>query len=107
MSDLSHLQDHRRRGPSRTRAITVIGVHVALLALAIVCLIPFFWLICAAFKTQEDLFSSPFLPWHHLNTLTLENIRALFRRIPFARWLFNSLFLSSAQTVLVVTISSL
>src|SRR5690349_17141176 len=68
-----------------------IWLHLLLVVLAVICLIPFFWLICASFKKQEDLFSSSFLPWHHLNALTLENIRTLFTRIPFPRWLFNSL----------------
>lgn len=84
-----------------------IVVHLALLAASIACLIPFAWLICASFKTQADMFSSPFLPWSHLESLTLANFRTLFTRIPFLRWLLNSLFLASSQTVLVVTLSSL
>lgn len=92
---------------SSSSPIGVIAIHVLLLGLAVLCLIPFFWLICASFKQQDDLFSSAFLPWGRLKDLTLDNFRTLFTRIPFARWLFNSLFLASTQTVVVVTLSSL
>src|SRR4051794_38361798 len=78
---------------------------LALLALAVV--VPFLWLACAAFKRQQDVFAVAFLPWDRLGDLTLDNFRVLFTREPFARWMVNSLFLSSLQTALVVTLSSL
>jgi ABC-type glycerol-3-phosphate transport system permease component len=39
--------------------------------------------------------------------LTLDNYRRLFAQEPFAVWMINSLFLASAYTVVVVTLSSL
>jgi ABC-type glycerol-3-phosphate transport system permease component len=78
-----------------------------LLVLATITLVPFAWLICATFKTQNDLFNYPFLPWDHLDRLTINNYEMLFQLRPFARWMFNSLFLSCTQTVLIVTLSSL
>jgi ABC-type glycerol-3-phosphate transport system permease component len=83
-----------------------IGVHLLLLVLAAMAVLPFLWLICAAFKSPADLISSTLLPWGHLNQLTLDNFRSL-RQQPFAHWLINSIFLSSVHTVLVVTLSSL
>jgi ABC-type glycerol-3-phosphate transport system permease component len=85
----------------------MILVHVMLVGLAALSVTPFVWLICASFKQQKDIFSSAFLPWHDLGALTIENFGKLFDAIPFDRWLFNSLFLASMQTVLVVTLSSL
>jgi len=82
-------------------------LHALLIGLAFLALTPFLWLICACFKQQKDIFGSTFLPWGHLRDLTTDNFRVLFDREPIARWLFNSLFLSSTQTVLVVTTSSL
>ena len=82
-------------------------LHVVLSALAWVVLVPFLWMACAAFKPQEDIFSTPFLPWSRLHDLTLDNFRVLFSREPYARWLVNSLFVSSLQTAVVVTFSSL
>ena len=91
-------------GADRARSVVL---HVALSVLAFVALVPFIWLSCASFKRQEDVFTSTFLPWHNLGALTTDNFAHLFGQTPFALWLVNSLFLASAQTVLVVTLSSL
>jgi len=91
----------------RQAAVHTLVLHVVLASFAFLVLVPFLWLACAAFKPQQDIFSVPFLPWRRLGDLTLDNFRILFTREPFARWMLNSLFLSSAQTVLVVTLSSL
>jgi len=82
-------------------------LHLVLLALAAVSMTPFAWLICASFKQQKNMFSSAFLPWDDLSSLTTDNFRKLFTLIPFKLWLFNSLFLASTQTVLIVALSSL
>jgi len=82
-------------------------LHSLLLVLALTAMLPLIWLLCAAFKSSEDLFSSALLPWGHLDRLTLDNFRQLLGNEPFSRWLINSLFLASATTVLVVTTSSL
>jgi ABC-type glycerol-3-phosphate transport system permease component len=82
-------------------------LHAALIALALATLTPFFWLVCATLKTKGDFFAYSFLPWDHLDRLTVDNYGALFRTQPFLVWMFNSIFLASAHTVLVVTLSSL
>ena len=82
-------------------------LHALLSALAWVVLVPFLWMACAAFKRQQDIFTTPFLPWGRLRYLTLDNFRILFTQEPFSRWLVNSLFVSSLQTCIVVTLSSL
>src|SRR5436190_344606 len=91
-----------RSGLART-----VALHVVLAVLAALALVPLVWLVCACFKTQEDLFAHAFLPWHGLRRLTLDNVRMLFAREPIGRWLVNSLLVSSLQTVLVVALSSL
>jgi ABC-type glycerol-3-phosphate transport system permease component len=90
--------------PPRFRPILL---HAVLSAFAWIILVPFAWLACAAFKQPQDVFATPFLPWGRLHDLTLDNFRVLFTREPYARWLVNSLFVSSLQTALVVTTSSL
>ena len=82
-------------------------LHAVLSGLAWVVLVPFVWLACAAFKRPHDIFATAFLPWGRLHDLTLDNFRVLFAREPYLRWLVNSLFVSSLQTALVVTLSSL
>ena len=95
---------HRSRAPRPTVSFLL---HLSLGTVAVLVLVPFLWLIGATFKTQADLFDSVFLPWGHLDRLTLDNLRVLFTREPFARWLLNSLFLASASTAVVVLLSSL
>jgi ABC-type glycerol-3-phosphate transport system permease component len=82
-------------------------LHFLLSALAAIILLPFLWLICAAFKSGPDLFDSAFLPWNHLNRLTLANFTDLFQHEQFGTWLINSIFLSSAYTVLTVILCSM
>ena len=82
-------------------------LHLFILALALVAIVPFIWLTCASFKRQDHIFSYAFLPWHNLRALTSDNFARLFNDTHFGLWLVNSLFLASAQTVLVVTLSSL
>jgi ABC-type glycerol-3-phosphate transport system permease component len=81
-------------------------LHLVVIAAAIICFLPFIWLLCAAFKRGDDLFSIPFLP-RDLHRLTLGNFTELFNHESFGWWLINSIFLSSATTVLVVVLSSL
>jgi ABC-type glycerol-3-phosphate transport system permease component len=82
-------------------------LHVLLVVLAGMALMPFFWLICATFKQHSDFFQYNFLPWTQPWRWTLGNYLFLFRKYAFAGWLFNSLFLASTHTVLVVLLSSL
>src|SRR4051795_8095596 len=91
----------------RSGLMRMLVLHVVLIALAVVSLVPLVWLVCACFKSQEDLFAHAFLPWHDLHRLTLGNFRTLFARAPVGRWMVNSLLVSSLQTVLVVALSSL
>jgi ABC-type glycerol-3-phosphate transport system permease component len=85
----------------------IIVLHGIVVLLAAVSLTPLAWLCCAAFKRSQDLFNSTFLPWDDLSRLTGDNFVALFRKENFLAWLVNSIFLSSAHTVMVVALSSL
>src|SRR4030088_3544231 len=82
-------QKTRRMAPAQTAGS--IGLHLLLIVLAVLSLIPFAWLICATFKSNEDFFAYTFLPWHHLDRLTTSNYHELFIRQPFARWMLNSI----------------
>ncbi len=82
-------------------------MHAFIFVLAVVSLAPFFWVLCASFKRQEDFFDYVFLPWTQPQRWTLGNYRWLLTEEPFLLWMFNSLFLASAHTVIVVALSSL
>jgi ABC-type glycerol-3-phosphate transport system permease component len=82
-------------------------LQVLICAAAALWVLPFVWMVCASFKAPADFFSATFLPWGDPGRLTLDNYRGLLGNFPFVTWLLNSLFLASAQTVLVVLLSSL
>jgi ABC-type glycerol-3-phosphate transport system permease component len=82
------------------------AIHLVLILLALTAMLPFLWVLCAAFKTPADLAGNTLLPWGHLNNLTLDNFRRL-GEFPLWHWEINSIFLASVHTVLVVTLGSL
>jgi ABC-type glycerol-3-phosphate transport system permease component len=80
----------------------------AILAFAAGCsLLPVLWVVCASVKSENELFSSPLLPWRHLDRLTFSNYRRLFTERPFGTWMLSSIFLACTQTVAAVVLASL
>jgi ABC-type glycerol-3-phosphate transport system permease component len=104
-------------GQQRRGLAGSIALHAVLVLLALVSLTPFLWLIAATFKTNAAMFSYLLLPLQThavvvegqppVQMLTFENYIVLFRDKPFLTWLLNSLFLSSLNTAIVVTLASL
>jgi len=84
---------------------------------AIVILMPFFWLICSAFKDKAVLNEYTFLPpidKIDSSTINLDNFRTLFAEqqtvqgpVRFWRYVANSLFLASTGTALSLVFSSM
>ena len=66
-------------------------VYLFLLIFAMGFLLPFFFLLTGSFKTSSELFSVPFrwLPKH----ITLENYVQVFTKIPFFRYLRNTIII--------------
>ena len=66
-------------------------VYLFLLVFAMGFLLPFFFLLTGSFKTSSELFSVPFkwLPKH----ITLENYVQVFTKIPFFRYLRNTIII--------------
>lgn len=86
------------------------GVYMLLLLGAALTLVPFVWLVCGAFKRNEDFFTSTFLPrgegflgiaW---SKLTLDNFRTLLDSSGILRSMLNSVFLSSVTAVLATLV---
>jgi ABC-type glycerol-3-phosphate transport system permease component len=86
--------------PHRLRSLLL---HLLLTLAAAIVVVPFLWLVLSTFKPAEDFSSNSFFPTH----VTLSNFRRALADEPLLTWLFNSLFLASAQTVLVIVLSSL
>jgi len=87
------------------KAIRLILLYASLLVASVLMLVPLIWLIAAAFKHGEDFFTYDFFP--PLNRLSLANFHSLFEQLPFARFLINSLFVSSATVIIQLALSSL
>src|SRR5687768_11750155 len=88
------------------RRLTLIPLYAALFFFAALTLLPFVWMITSAVKSQDDFFTSFFLPrgdgflgiaW---DRLTLLNFRRLFAEFPIARAMLNSFFFASVSSSL-------
>lgn len=95
------------------RALLLAPVYLALIAAAALTLVPFAWLVCAAIKTNADLFASHFLPagegflgvaWERL---TLGHFRRLFTELGLGGALANSIFYASVAALLATFCSAL
>ncbi len=70
--------------------------HTVLFLLALVMLLPFLWMVLASFKSRSEVEQINPIPvvWHP------ENYKRVFEQIPFAKYYFNSVFISAWVTVL-------
>ncbi len=84
----------------RTKRITAdVLTYIFLIAISIVWLIPFFWLIMQSFRDGKGQFISTFLPTQY----TLNNYKALFTEFDvmnFPRMFMNTLFISVCTCII-------
>jgi len=108
MTSLAHTHDQ-----ARARGVALWLCYALVAGASILVLVPFVWLLCAAFKTNEDFFVHPFLPrgdgflgvaWDRLTT---RNFRALFAEAGFGRALLNSVMLSSVTAIVATLICAM
>jgi multiple sugar transport system permease protein len=78
---------------------------LVLLALSLVFLVPLYWMLITAFKTQGDILRYPPTWWP--NPITFENFPRAFNALPFGRFYFNSFVIVTLNTIGVVLSSSL
>jgi len=95
------------------KTIANIALYTALIFFSVVTIIPFFWLVAGALKTQADYFTYMFLPlgdgflgvaW---NRLTIDNFVGLFTELNFANNVTNSLFLASSISIIATICAAL
>lgn len=91
---------HHRSG---TWATTI--VLVLLCAVCFVILLPFTWMIGAAFRTQGDIIAHPMslVP----REVTFDNLRDIWFRLPFARQLLNTLVFAGGVTLISLVFNSM
>src|SRR5215217_3842196 len=90
------------RGPSLSRRTVA---YLGLTALAIVCVLPFVWMLATSLKTVDEVIREP----HALipNDPQFQNYTSLWRDFPMSAWIWNSFKISGAVTIGVVATSAL
>ncbi|GAB4456750.1 MAG: carbohydrate ABC transporter permease [Armatimonadaceae bacterium] len=78
-------------------------LYVTLVLCAAVALIPFFWLLAATTKTSDDMFST----WFFADEVTVQNFVDLFTKVPFWRYILNSVFITCSVVTAQLFLSSL
>src|SRR4051794_11061516 len=91
-----------RRKALKTDQRTPWWMWIAVLAILIFCLFPFYWLVNMSLKTGNDLQSSRIFPAH----ASLANYRAIFRNSDFTHALRNSAVVALTTTVLALIVGS-
>ena len=84
--------------------ITKIMIFIGLLALSVLMLMPFAWMISSSLKTHMEVFIFP-VEWIPPNP-QWQNYRAIFEIIPMATFFRNTIFLTITITFLQVITSS-
>jgi cellobiose transport system permease protein len=80
-------------------------IHLALFCGVVVSMFPFYWLVVMATSTTSDMFRFP--PKLTFGTHLFENVAKLMDSINFLQGFWNTLFVSTIATLLVLFFSSL
>jgi multiple sugar transport system permease protein len=86
------------------KLVEKIAAHAALIALSVIFMVPFFWMVSGSLKTGPDLNAFPVI-WFP-STLTLENYIAGLQVFPFGRYLLNTLIVCVFSMIGAVLSSS-
>ncbi len=89
----------------RSGLLSNIIFYVVSIALAVMVVIPFYWMIITSLKSKGALMALPiqWIPRHP----TLQSYRKVFSLFPFGKAILNSLFVSITFTVITVLSSSM
>lgn len=89
---------------SRRNKITSIGLHTLLTILAIVWLIPVFWLILSSFRAEKGAYTSSLWP----QKFTIDNYIRLFvdtKLFNFPRWFMNTFFVAICSCIITTILT--
>ena len=92
--------DENKTTYKKRRKVTVvdIAVFLFLIFIAFVMLVPFIWMVSAAFKNNSEIFEYP-VHWIP-KVFRLENFKKVFTEINFSRYFLNTLFLAVVITAI-------
>ena len=91
-----------KRAKKPSGAKTPWWMYIAIAAIVIFCLFPFYWLVNLSLKTGNDLQSSRIIPPHP----TFDNYRAIFKNPDFTKALRNSAVVALVTTILALGVGS-
>ncbi len=77
----------------------IVFIHLPLLGFMLFLLFPFYWMLITSLKPDAELYNLKLNPlW--IQSPTLAHFRHLLFRTHFSRWLWNTMFISIASTVI-------
>jgi len=76
---------------------SAVVIHALLIAICIMMNLPFIWMLSTSFKSKNETFAYP--PKLIPEKLRWENYVAAWNAIPFGRFMFNSMFVSTMVTI--------
>ena len=79
-----------------------IALGIGIIFVVIFCLAPAMWQLLTSFKVNEAITNIPNIYLPNLDQLTFEHYESLFARRPFARYIFNSLFVATVSTLIAL-----
>ena len=87
------------------KAWSKLAILLLFLVLAVVFLVPLYWMVVSSFRPQGELFTD--LTNLAPTSLTLDNYVRLFQEQPYARWFFNSVTQSLGFAALIVAVCTM
>lgn len=96
-----------RLGYRSEKLLNRILIYFLLITIALIIILPLLWMVSTSLKPKSQLFSRE-IAWIP-RTVTLDNYEKLFanKNTPIGRWFINSVFVSTASTMLILLIDSL
>ena len=89
---------------SRHKKMVSIGLHTLLTVLAIIWLVPVFWLLLSSFRAEKGAYTSNLWP----QKFTFDNDIRLFtdtRLFNFPRWFMNTLFVATCSCIITTILT--
>ena len=94
-----------RNTMKRKTLLSNLGFYVFAGGIGLIIVVPLYWMIVTAFKTQTAIFTYP-IEWFP-KEITLQNFVDLFARFPFGKVLVNSAIVSVSYSIITIVTCSM
>ena len=90
-------------------SLILIGRYALLIIVALIFIFPIVFMLVSSLKPDEQLLrdSGSLLAFVPYGQLSLDNYIEAFKRVPIARFLMNSVFITSVTTILALIVNSM